>query len=681
MPNERFVFRPRARTVILIGEELIKDDIIAVLELVKNAYDADATTVTIEINPGGKDQIIITDNGTGMTREDILHKWLEPATAWKAEPVGSKKRRSGSGRVMLGEKGVGRFAAHRLGRRLSVRTKAASEPLENRLEIDWRQYDDPDKYLDEVENRFYQHPLAQRSHGTVLEIQELRSKWDKAKVLRLAMSLMRLRDPFWTYGPFGIRLTWQDEEVDTTDIITSALNEADYTLEGEISEAGLLIASVKGDLLPDDLRRLKQVDLCCTLKREERADLRESCGPFGIRLYVWERRRADKARLLDEFGGVSVYRDGFRILPYGEPGYDWLGIDKGQIIDVGRRLSSRQVIGFVSISQDRNPELRDKTNREGLIEGDAYRTFRTLVRQTVIALQQARNKRLTEYKHEREAKLKAFPTVNVAFRTIRKYPSVPSELKELVDRAETRYSNETQQWRTQLRGLEELASIGLVVEITSHELGLSVGLLSDATVDLEKALHGLPEAPDRAMKLCSQIRVYAAELGRQMKLIEPFYRAARRTKKELNVADLVNNVLYLFERRFSQEGVRTEVVEKSVLRVRENPGLLQACLVNLLDNASYWLAVKNPGGKIIRITVDGHGRTMIVEDNGPGILPEDEGFVFEQFFTRKPDGRGLGLFITRDVLKRSGHSVELVTDPSKKSLPGAAFMIRFGDEE
>src|SRR5438874_5121056 len=142
-------FRPRARLVSILGEHLISDQAVGLIELVKNAYDADATEVKVQLlglaNPETT-TVIVSDNGTGMTIADIETKWLSPAVDHK-ERDKRENRRTRLGRLPIGEKGVGRFAVHQIGRRLELVTRAAESP-EIVVPLDWDRFDSGDSYLD-----------------------------------------------------------------------------------------------------------------------------------------------------------------------------------------------------------------------------------------------------------------------------------------------------------------------------------------------------------------------------------------------------------------------------------------------------------------------------------------------------------------------------------------------------
>lgn len=170
-------FRPRARIIQTIGRDLISNHIIATQELVKNAYDADASDVRITFEPPleiGKGAVIITDNGEGMTLEDIRRGWMEPATISKVT-----RTKSRTGRRVTGEKGIGRFAAARVGRYLEIITRSKDDNQETKVSFDWTTFEDPAKYLDEISCTLTTGEAAPEApKGTQLKMSALNDNWD-----------------------------------------------------------------------------------------------------------------------------------------------------------------------------------------------------------------------------------------------------------------------------------------------------------------------------------------------------------------------------------------------------------------------------------------------------------------------------------------------------------------------
>src|SRR5262249_11772210 len=226
-------FKPRARLLKLIGEELISDDVVAVSELVKNAHDADALTVTVAFRgvtgPGG--EIEVRDDGCGMDLDTLLGHWMEPAATTKR---GSDRRVTPRGRRVLGEKGVGRFAADKLARHLEMVSRCPDSPDEVRAVIDWDLFDDERLMLAEVKNRWEVRP-AQRiePHGTALRLSGLRSVWTERMFRRLSLRLGRLLSPFRANDPFTIRIESDEFPEYAGEQRFDILEKAPYQIEAE----------------------------------------------------------------------------------------------------------------------------------------------------------------------------------------------------------------------------------------------------------------------------------------------------------------------------------------------------------------------------------------------------------------------------------------------------------------
>jgi hypothetical protein len=384
--------------MVILGSDQVTDPVTAAIELVKNAYDADASQAVVELNDLTDPEsatITITDDGCGMTRDDIEGKWLSPAVSHRLRQKLAHVRTS-RGRLPIGEKGVGRFSTNKLGRSLAITTRAAREP-EQVLTIDWDQFDDDELFLDEIPIELGSRDpqiFKGLSTGTLLTITRLRERWNRLHVRALHRGLRRLQSPFRSKADFRVILKCPEypefEELDTSDV----LDRAHYEFRGYINERGVLdykyecrLPGIPARTHSDDANDIATV----ARERGELARDPPVCGPFYLNLYVWD-RRADLLKAaavtreeLDDYCGISFFRDGLRVLPYGEDGDDWLNLNRERINDPSRRIGNNQVVGYVEVNQEDSPDLRDKTNREGLIDNEAFRDLRALVRAGVDA--------------------------------------------------------------------------------------------------------------------------------------------------------------------------------------------------------------------------------------------------------------------------------------------------------
>ena len=414
--------RPRARILRTLGDELISSEVVALIELVKNAYDADARRVLVKFEGElgiGQGKIEVLDNGHGMSLDTILNHWFEPATMVKKHQHRSEKLK----RRMLGEKGIGRFAVSRLADRLEVVTRRAGTNDEVLVLFDWREFDREDKYLDEIEILWEvgqpteirpDGPIkelweedekpprpGEMNHGTILRMEGLRIQWERDQIETIRRDLSRLISPAFGQDEkllkedFQIRLKLPSPYEEFSGVIgpPDALKNPHYTLKGDVTADGRYDVTVeyRGDKPSESIQG----------KAVFADGHKPQCGPFSIELRVWDRDTpslaelahgmkstvADLRRDLDRATGINIYRDGFRVLPYGEPNNDWLRLDIRRVNNPGLRLSNNQVAGYVYITADKNPLLRDQSNREGLIGGPALDDFRELIRHVLSELE------------------------------------------------------------------------------------------------------------------------------------------------------------------------------------------------------------------------------------------------------------------------------------------------------
>ena len=388
-------FRPRAKLVSLLGDQLISDAAVGLIELVKNSYDADATNVDVTLqgltNP--EDTVIIVhDNGIGMSLEDLTGKWFSPATSHK-EQAKARNQRTKLGRLPIGEKGVGRFAAHKLGRRLTLVTRKEDQP-EIVVSVDWDEFDSAELFLDGVTMRVEMREpelYTGNSTGTRMEMAIARSSWNLKLVKKVHRALRRLQSPFKRHRDrkfcVGFRCP-EHPELENIDPV-EFLERSHYNIKVRVSKSGIATYTYSCAHPEVDSREIENKESLVPLALSELSGNKPACGPFAFELYVWQRsvkhmkQSGISPAELNAMCGVSIYRDGLRVYPYGEPGNDWLYLDQERIQSPSEKLGNNQVVGLVYIDQGRNLELRDKTNREGLIENDAFNDLRALIRAAI----------------------------------------------------------------------------------------------------------------------------------------------------------------------------------------------------------------------------------------------------------------------------------------------------------
>lgn len=251
--------------------------------------------------------------------------------------------------------------------------------------FDWSQYD-KELFLEEVTHGIEEtDPTRIKKKGTILHIKKLRSKWDEKMVEKLNFALLKIVSPFQPSSDFKIKVITKEFEEFKGEISNKLFDKAPYQLTAHVR--------------PD-----KKISIKIKDRDEYELEISEenklNCGPFKITLRAWDLGAEGlkplgmgvvKAReLLRSWSGISIYRDGFRIFPYGEEGEDWLELDKRRIDIPVERFSRNQVLGFIEVSRDQNSALRDQTNREGLVRNQAYLDLKEIVLKIIQELENYR---------------------------------------------------------------------------------------------------------------------------------------------------------------------------------------------------------------------------------------------------------------------------------------------------
>ena len=400
-------FRPRARVLQLLGDELIGSARLAVFELVKNAYDADANEVVVRLDLDS-DQgpaITVTDDGEGMTLDVLRSVWLVPGDDHRQRQRLADRRTPRHRSLPLGEKGLGRFAVHKLGNRITLVTRARDSD-ECVVKIDWNELI-AQPYLDEA-------PVTIRVRrprvfdgektGTRIEIRQLRTTdWSRGEVRRLHNQITSICSPF--EEPSGFQATlrvpgcehWIEDLPDVSEILDRAIWKFSFRIDSGWFDWTYEFCQVPGFKL--DRRkvvksgdRLKLPPRSGDDRMEKKVVADESdfdgIGPVTGEFYVYDRDREVRQRVtnikllenyLDETGGVRVYRDGIRVYNYGELGDDWLGLDLRRVNVPTRRISRNIILGAIHLSLKESTGLVEKTNREGFVENKSCRQLRRIV--------------------------------------------------------------------------------------------------------------------------------------------------------------------------------------------------------------------------------------------------------------------------------------------------------------
>ncbi|WP_428770518.1 sensor histidine kinase [Treponema sp. HNW] len=389
-------FRVSSGLKDIIGRELITDKIVAIFELVKNSYDAGATRVDIIFNDiySSDASIAISDNGSGMNKQDLIDKWLFVAYSDKKNTRSKKYIENlNSKRTYAGAKGIGRFSCDRLGVFLELYSKKENSKQTNLLIVDWNRFekDAREEFINISVSHKYVNELPNKTKsGTTLVIKNLREQWNRDDILYLKKSLMKLINPHENQDDiFNIFLHCKDEEnIDNkattdrekingkiTNYIFESLNLKTTQISVSISENGDLITTKMQDRglflfqmqQKNSFRYLRNVMIeLFYLNRKAKISFRKIMGIAPI-----------------EFGSIFVYKNGFRVMPYGEPNTDIFNIDRRKTQGYNRYLGTRDLMGRITISSNNSDFIETSSRDGGFIRTQAFDELKTFFSERV----------------------------------------------------------------------------------------------------------------------------------------------------------------------------------------------------------------------------------------------------------------------------------------------------------
>ena len=662
--SEPLAFRPRARLLRMLGDELIRDPNIAIFELVKNAYDADSSSAKVtmsNIADRKKGRIVVEDDGTGMDWATVTGVWLEPGTDHRVQQRSKRNGRSPKfRRLPLGEKGVGRFAAGKLGDVVRLVTRARNQP-EIVIRINWKQLL-KHKYMSDAQIRVTtrEPKVFKRGRtGTRIEISSLRDKWTRRMARNAHRSIASICSPFGDSGDFNptLRLRpdygWLTGLLEPKTVIEQALFRASGTIHGKKDRGNFLtyeyrftpplgMNRVEGREVTERNHRLPVTreedddsDRIMSIADHEIGDVSFELFIFDLDPHTLSFATGDRRgfrQFLNQNGGIRVYREGIRVYNYGEPGDDWLELSGRRVNVPTRRLSNNIVIGGFSLDLEDSSDLVEKTNREGFVENQSYRSFKDAVMTAVDRITTKRNEdkiRIRNaYAKRRDSLVEAMDELREGLQR----RGLSDELGPLVDMVEREYEAVRDRLLT-------AAGAGLSLTVVIHEV--------------EKGIQELNKAVDRDVSV-SRVRELAKHLS---ELVDGLTYLTRRSGRKIEKAsDLVRQALFNTEYRLKYHNIRGVSGFKGGggdFRVRCTRRLIIATLMNLIDNSIYWLDQK--GGRNKRLYIGPSfdlpgGPAIIVADSGPGFKDPPE-FLVEPFVSTKPDGMGLGLHLASEVMK------------------------------
>jgi len=668
-------FKPRARLLLQLGDQLIKNESIALVELVKNSYDADASFANIYMENADDPEngvIIIEDDGYGMSAEIVENVWLEPGSDFKTQKINTLEVSPKFKRLPIGEKGIGRFGVHKLGNVIEMTTKS-SNSKEVFVKIDWSKFNDY-KYLDEVpitiiernEPTIFKHGQT----GTNIVISNLRKKWERGTVREVSRSITALASPFKKNDSFTPSFDvvdkprWFDGLLKWEEVRDYALFKFHITLKGTriekfkyefvpwetMTKLTPKTVAVSDPLIENSktLKYTKEYDYL--FDSDQTIDLAKKgveIGSIEFEGYIFDRDPfvmkmgvSDKLgfkNYLNSNGGVKVFRDGLRVYDYGEPENDWLGLDYRRFQQPAKRISNNIIFGAISLNRATSSHLIEKTNREGFVENDAYHAFRAAILHSIDLIEILRfgdKKRLKEFYGPTPKSAPVMSTLDEA----KKFVENRVKDVEVRDRIVKYFNKIETDYKLLSENLLKAAGAGLSMSVVVHEI--------------EKIIYEVLKVV-KAEKTSERVLKLVEHLS---SLIDGYAEIIRKSSQvNVNISQVINQSLFNTEYRLESHKIEIVAEYKNyqgskTLKVAKN--LIIGSIMNIIDNSIYWLDQRGFKAKennevyqkriLIDLVEDGNYLNLVIADNGTGFLiPTDD--IIEPFVSAKPGGMGMGL--------------------------------------
>lgn len=680
---DRIPFRMHPRVFAALGADLVTNDVVAVIELVKNSYDAFAENVWIRFlhDADDGDFLEIEDDGQGMTRQVIEEVWCVVATPFKElNPLvrsGKKVRR------VAGEKGLGRLSVARLGEKLHMLTEAvASECLE--LEVNWSDISSGDDLSTSFANcRKYPAKTPFKKSGTRLRIYGIK-QWDDSKIDDLEENLARLISPFRSMGDFNILLSRPGESGTEEIRIESPefLSRPKYKVEGQVDERGNIQCQYRFNPIRAGKARAKNLKLSWEQLYDGIQDRRRfpfsndqaHCGPFSFEIRAWDIATEDTQEIAEKFDfqksqvrkairahkGISVYRDAVLVLPKSDNARDWLGLDLRRVSKVGTRLSTSQLVGYVAISAENNTKIKDTSDRERLISALEVAEFEELLKAVIALLENERDDDRT--KRDGETPLQDLFGSMSAEETVAEVTALAeegaqaSEAVPVVQALSAKLDITRKTIQERFVHYSRMATVGTIAQMLVHEIRNRTTAIG-SFLDFVKTRFG----PFKDKALGDEYRVADTALNGLERLADTFSplasRTFRRRQRDSVLEERIRECLSLGAGEIKRKGITCHV-PLTETHVAVDPGELDAILLNLINNSLYWLGQVAKGDREIDFKLaninEGKRIRVWVHDSGPGLSEDDVEKVFWPGVTRKPGGIGMGLTVASELVAEYG---------------------------
>jgi signal transduction histidine kinase len=714
--NDTISFSVDAGLIDRLGRELVGKAETAVSELVKNAYDADAREVEVNFvqTQELEGTLIVSDNGLGMELKQLRDGFMTISSSDKIHnPISERYKRSRAGR-----KGIGRFATQRLGKKLTIVTQTLASTQALKLTINWEEYK-IDTSITSIANKI-EYVEKTKEEGTDLIIEGLRESWSYAAISRVYRYVSDLLQPDYISDrsrelglakqkdeSFKVRFvqTIDGQELVVADPDKMLFSKALATIEGYVDSAhdGYCSVSSPSFEIPSEIIEVPHNKIYKEGEDETKKYKLLNEVHFKAYYFIYNREKyytniskselKSIQNLANEQGGIRLYRNGFRVLPYGEPNDDWLNIDRRYYNDSGTNapFGNRNLFGFVEIIDPGGKLFEETASREGLIENEAYLELVDFLHK---ALEAGRDRLRYGVEKIKKQVYGDKPPVadglnkDIEKSTIEKLDDLAKNVDDLIKSSSADLSNQdlrdsTQRIVEQLRSefqrlldelgmLRVLAALGLTIGEFTHEVvQFSPSIMGDLSVLSNQQLDSTGinslENLKRTIQIFTSYTSYfnatvSANVSRELK------------PQQLDV--VVAHFVSVIEADAKKLGIsfENELFGYDLVTIPMHSSEWSSILFNLYTNSKKAIKREGVAGRI-RIVIGKEEKKVYLEfsDNGDGIPDVNRERIFEAFFTtstpvgfdptedEKTSGTGLGLKIVRDIVQTYGGEIKLIS--------------------
>ena len=693
-----YEIRPAGRHVLTIGEDLIQDQYAAIVELVKNCYDADSPDAVIVFHKIPENdclEIRVEDHGHGMSTKDIINKWLVPSTDYK---LGSRK--SPLGRTMQGRKGIGRYAASILGDDLKLQTVDASG-VETILYIQWSQLAQY-QYLDQIQVPI-KRKQTDKKPGTILIMHSRLSEndyWTEKSFRKLRFELKKLIPPKadGTFDTnFEIILTFdnffssENENGSETIKPYPILDFYDYRISGDISSDGSGILLYENKKIKNSAAEYISFNYGFT-----------GCGALSIDIRVYDRdkdainqlisrglqdesgnyvTKQQARQLLNDVNGIGVYRNGFRIRPLGDADFDWLKLNEQRVQNPSMKIGSNQVVGYVHVESEEISGLEEKSARDGLKNNAAYEALKKITCAVIMELEQRRfmfrrklglSNPAKKLEQQLEGLYDYAPLKKSVAKTLEKAGMsvfVIEEITDIIAKEEHKKNEAIEEIKRAVAVYQGQATLGKIINIILHEGRRPLNYFKNQIPNLrfygerfaqKKDENSYNEIVRLTNGISDNAGIFVSLFGR----LDPLSAKRRETKTEFSLYDALYGTVAVFDKECEDKEIQINLDCPNDIKFVGWKQDIYTIMVNLLDNSLFWIIEKECVKRNINIVVSKTDSGFILDytDSGPGISDEllESGVIFDPEFTTKPHGTGLGLSIAGEAAIRNSLTLTAV---------------------